>query len=107
VLAVDALERRAQRSIAPRAGVGRVGLELDADAAERLEGVAELQQLGLDVGARLPRGWRELRRADLQAAVVGAQDHVARHADRPAVPGVDSGEGESAPVAVAPRAASR
>ena len=55
VLAVDALElRRQRRHRAARALVARVGLQLDAEAAESLEGVLEHQQLRLDVRAGAP-----------------------------------------------------
>ena len=63
MLAVDALERRAERlERATGAVVLRVGLELDAAAAPDVEGVAEQEQLGLDVRSGAPAsGWSHVQ----------------------------------------------
>ena len=71
---------------AARAGAGAlvegVRLELDAAAAEGVEGVLQLEELGLGVGARAPGCRGEPRPADLEAPVLGAQRQEARRADR-------------------------
>ena len=84
VLAVDALERRAHRlHRAARALVARVGLELDTAASPGLEGVAEHQELRLDVDARAPGGRVEPRPADLDRRVLRPQREEPRRADDP------------------------
>ena len=64
-----------------RALVQRVGLELHAAAAPALEGVRELEQLRLDVGARAPGGGVQPRPADLDRAVLGPEREEPRRAD--------------------------
>src|SRR4051812_1901958 len=85
VLAEDALELGAQRDQgAARALVARVGLELHAAGAERLEGVAQQQQLGLRVDPRPPHGRRVPRVSDLEAQVRALECEEPRRAgDRP------------------------
>ena len=79
---MDALELRRQGRHRPaRALVARVRLQLDAEAAERLEGVLEHEQLRLDVDAGRPDLGGEPRPADLEAAVLGAECEVAGAAD--------------------------
>ena len=58
-----------------------VGLELDPAAAPGSEGVAELQQLRLDVRARAPGGRMEPRPADLDRPVLGPEREEPRRAD--------------------------
>ena len=66
---------------ASRALVAGVGLELDPDAAERLEGVRQHQQLRLDVDAAAPGRRVEPGPADLDDAVEGAHIEEASAAD--------------------------
>src|SRR5205823_883225 len=82
VLAVDALEpSRECGQRAPRALVPRFGLELDAAAPERLEGVPEQKVLRLDVRASAPGGRIHPGGADLEPQVLRREAHVARRAD--------------------------
>src|SRR5438477_3663812 len=86
VLAEDPLELRGKSGERrPGALVARVRLELDAHAAEPLEGVPQHQQLCLDVRARTPVGARKPSVADLEAAVLRSQGEVACAADWAAV----------------------
>ena len=81
----------AQNGLA-RTLVQRVRLELDADAAQRLESVPQHQvfRLGVDRGA-LPRAG-DPRPADFDAAVRAVDVSVARRADGPARGALDRGE---------------
>ena len=70
--AKDSLKLRRQGGErAARALVSLVGQELDALAAEHREGMAEHQQLGLDVGAAVPGQRGEPGPADLKRRVLG------------------------------------
>src|SRR5215470_18202705 len=72
VLAECALPDGAQsRDRVLGADVAAVGLERDAYAAERLEAIAEEEELRLGVGRRAPVLPAEERGADLDLAVVG------------------------------------
>src|SRR4029079_9960480 len=75
---VDTLELGGNRRQC-RAGalVQRVGLELDAQAAELLERVSQEQVLRLGVRARAPGGRVQPGVADLEAPVLGRERHVA------------------------------
>ena len=71
VPAVDALELRRDRGQSSAGTfVLRVGLELDPPRAERLEGVAQEQVLGLGVRAGAPRRRVHPRVADLEPQVL-------------------------------------
>jgi hypothetical protein len=72
-------------AIGARALVAGVGLELDANGAEALEGMLEQQQLRLDVDAGAPDLAREPRPADLEPPMLGHDREVASRADREAV----------------------
>ena len=99
-------KRRAERfERAARALVQRVGLELDATASPRLERVAHLEQLRLDVRARAPGRRVEPRPADLDRAVLGAQREEPRRADDLLVDGL-SRAGSRCPAAAAASACS-
>src|SRR5690349_5091012 len=77
VLAEDALKARADsRERGPRALVARVGLELDADAAELVEGKAEHEQLRLVVRSRAPVLRAQPRVADLESIVLRAHGEI-------------------------------
>src|SRR5207244_8562340 len=67
-----------------RADVAAVGLERDTHAAERLEAIAQEQELRLGVGRSAPVFTAEKRRADLDLAIIGAHVEEARRADHPA-----------------------
>src|SRR5207237_2662432 len=80
-----ALARRAQpRDGFLRAYVAPVGLECDADAAERLEAVAEEEVLRLGVRRRARELAREKRRADFDLTVGRPHVEQSRRADRAA-----------------------
>src|SRR4029079_7570260 len=82
VLAVDALERRAHRlHRAAGAVVPRVGLQLDPATAPDLEGMAQHEQLRLDVHSGAPRIGMEPRPADLDRSVLRPQREEPRRAD--------------------------
>ena len=66
----------------PRTLVQRVGLELDAAAAERLERVPEQEVLRLDVRAGSPGGRMHPRVADLEPEMLRREAQVARRARR-------------------------
>ena len=85
VLAVDALERGREAG-ERRAGplVEGVRLELDPPAAEDVERVLQLQELGLGVRAGAPGRRREPRPADLEAPVLRPQRQEAGRSDGPA-----------------------
>lgn len=78
-----------------RALVEGIGLELDADAGEVFEAVAELEVFGFGVaGGALPfRG--DPRAADLQAPVGAVDGEEGRAADRAAIGEADRGEGDA------------
>src|SRR5918996_758430 len=79
VLAEDPLEAGRERlERRARALVARFRLELDPQAAELLEGVAEEEILGLHVDAGSPDPARVPGVADLEAAVLGAKRQGAR-----------------------------
>src|ERR671915_1277513 len=59
-----------------------VGLELDAQAAESLEGMFQHQELGLDVGACLPVCWCEPGPPDLQPPVLGTKGEITGAANK-------------------------
>ncbi len=93
VLAKDALELGGERGHrGARALVASVGLELHPHTSEVLEGVAEHQELRLDVRARPPGRRREPGPADLQAPVLLAQVQVARAADQLSAGAIDGRE---------------
>ena len=99
-LAVDALELRRQRGQRrPGALVARVGLQLDAQAAEPLERVLEHQQLRLDVDAGAPRVGREPRPADLDAPVLRPESQEAGAAHHTIVLAPHRHEGHLEPAA--------
>src|SRR5829696_4492978 len=74
---------RDRRQGGPRALVAGIGLELDPDAAQRLESVLEHQQLRLDVGAGPPGARLEPGPADLDGAILAAHVEIAAAAYRP------------------------
>src|SRR6201999_3777758 len=79
----DALELRRQGSHrAARALVAGVGLELDPDATERLEGVRHLQQFGFDIYPAAPDPWVKPGPADLDHLVGRAHVEEATAADQ-------------------------
>src|SRR6478735_2722570 len=82
VLAVDALEGcRKARERGPCPLVQRVRLELDATAAEDVEGIVQLEKLGLRVRAGAPGRRCQPRPADLEAPVLGPQREEPGRAD--------------------------
>jgi hypothetical protein len=93
VVAQDALEAGRERGQGgARALVTGVGLELDPDAIERLEGVSHHQQLRLDVGAAAPGAQVQPGPADLDHPVGGADVEEAAAADHLAAAGVTGRE---------------
>ena len=86
VVAEDTLERRADAcQRVPRALVARVRLELDPIGVKRLEGVGQLEQLGLAVGAGPLEGRADPGPADLDAQVGHVDVNAGRHASDAAV----------------------
>src|SRR6188472_1705491 len=82
VLAVDTLEHRAHRlHRAAGAVVPRVGLQLDPATAPDLEGMAQHEQLRLDVHSGAPGIRMEPRPADLDRPVLGPQREEPCRAD--------------------------
>ena len=82
VAAMDAFECRADTAQGrPRLDVAGVGLELDPIGVERLEGVGQLEELGLAVAAAPLLGDADPGPADLEALVFGGDGHVAAAAD--------------------------
>src|SRR5215211_1915904 len=95
LVAQDALADRAEpRDRRLRALVADVGLDRDAVRSERLERVAEEQQLGLRVDRGSPPRPPDPGAADLERAVALVDVAVRRHADRPAARRVDLRERE-------------
>ena len=93
VLPMDSLELGGQSSEGGACPlVERVGLELDAPAAENLECMSKLQELGLGVRAGAPGRRCEPGPPDLEATVLRSQSEVARRADRSAGLQEDGGE---------------
>ena len=74
--------------------VHEVSAELDGDAVEILEGVAEEEQLGLGIEAGTLDALRIPGRADLDAAVGGVDIHISGHADGLTAVRIDDGEGQ-------------
>src|SRR5918993_303738 len=93
MLAEDALElRRESRKGGARTLVAGVGLELDAQAPQMLEGVLQHQELGLDVGASLPVCRSEPGPPDLQPPMLGTKGEITSAAHRLPSTGVHGGE---------------
>ncbi len=74
--------------------VHEMGAELDCDAAERVEGVPEQEQLGLGVEPGTLDVSRVPGRADLDATVGSVDIHVGGHAGGLAGVRINNGEGQ-------------
>jgi hypothetical protein len=93
VVAQDALERGADaQEGSPRAFVSGMGLELDPFGAERLEGVPQLEVLGLPVRATALEGRPDPGPTDLEPSVLGGDRHEPGTADGPVARRVDGRE---------------